>query len=444
MSWANSWLIAITGYAILLAWPISTLVLVWFAVRYNGTHRAKVINKAVAGGDGRPQHFWVIVPALNEEAVVANTVNAALRLRGPAGTLARVLVVDDGSDDRTPEVLSAIDHPRLSVMRRELPNARQGKGEALNAAYRFISERTAEAGVSPERVVIGIIDGDGQGSENILVEVSRLMRDTKVGAVQVQVRIRNRNKLLGAVQDLEFGAIVDACQNLRDVLDTVGLGGNGQFSRLSTLQALGSAPWSSCLVEDLELGLRMHLGGVSIRYTSRSSVTQQAVVDVRRLTRQRTRWAQGNMQCAQYLMRLFSSRRIARTALAEMLHYLLSPWANAMVTVAIIVMGASGTAGLLIGHPVPFLPTWAVLAESGAIWIAVTTFPGLLWAVVHRNKRGDEGLSRMLVAALAYPAFLVLGLAATYRALGRQASGRQSWAKTERLVEEPILQPVAA
>ncbi|MBB2945619.1 cellulose synthase/poly-beta-1,6-N-acetylglucosamine synthase-like glycosyltransferase, partial [Actinoplanes lutulentus] len=152
MSWANSWLIAITGYAILLAWPISTLVLVWFAVRYNGTHRAKVINKAVAGGDGRPQHFWVIVPALNEEAVVANTVNAALRLRGPAGTLARVLVVDDGSDDRTPEVLSAIDHPRLSVMRRELPNARQGKGEALNAAYRFISERTAEAGVSPERV----------------------------------------------------------------------------------------------------------------------------------------------------------------------------------------------------------------------------------------------------------------------------------------------------
>jgi 1,2-diacylglycerol 3-beta-glucosyltransferase len=444
MSWADSWVIAVAGYAILLAWPVSTLVLVWFAVRYHGTHRAKTVNKAVAGGEGRPHHFWIIVPALNEEAVVANTVNAALRLRGPVGTLARVLVVDDGSDDRTPEVLAGIDHPRLSVMRRELPEARQGKGEALNAAYRYISERTAEAGVSPEHVVIGIIDGDGQGSDNILVEVSRLMRDTKVGAVQVQVRIRNRNKLLGAVQDLEFGAIVDACQNLRDALDTVGLGGNGQFSRLSTLQALGSAPWSSCLVEDLELGLRMHLGGVSIRYTSRSSVTQQAVVDVRRLTRQRTRWAQGNMQCAQYLGRLFSSPRIARTALAEMLHYLLSPWANAMVTVLLIAFGVVGTAGLLIGHPVPFLPTWTALLESGGVWLVVTTFPGLMWALVHRGKRGDEGLSRMLVAALAYPAFLNLGLAATYRALGRQASGQQSWAKTERLAEEPILQLSAA
>ncbi|MFC7530317.1 glycosyltransferase [Actinoplanes sp. GCM10030250] len=444
MTASDSWLVAIAGYSVLLAWPLSTVILVWFAVRYHGTHRAAVVNRAVAGGDARPEHFWIIVPALNEEAVVGNTVASALNLRGPSGTLSRVLVVDDGSDDRTPEVLAAIDHPRLHIMRRELPEARQGKGEALNAAYRYIAERTTEAGVSPERVVLGIIDGDGQGSENILVEVSRLMRDTRVGAVQVQVRIRNRNKLLGAVQDLEFGAIVDACQNMRDALDTVGLGGNGQFSRLSTLLTLGTAPWSSCLVEDLELGLRMHLGGVAIRYTSRSSVTQQAVVDIRRLTRQRTRWAQGNMQCARYLGRLFSSPRIARTALVEMLHYLLSPWANAMVTVMLAAMTIAGAAGLLIGHPVPFLPTWAALAESAVIWVAVTTFPGILWALVHRHKRGDEAMPRMLTAALAYPAFLILGLAATYRALGRQASGRQAWAKTERLAEEPLLVPASA
>ncbi|GAA4933875.1 glycosyltransferase [Actinoplanes utahensis] len=438
MSASDSWLIVVAGYALLLAWPVSTVVLVWFALRYSGTHRAKTVNRSVAGGDGRPQHFWIIVPALNEEAVVANTVGAALKLRGPAGTLSRVLVVDDGSDDRTPEVLAAIDHPRLHVMRRDLPEARQGKGEALNAAFRHISRLTAEAGVAADRVVVGIIDGDGQGSENILVEVSRLMRDERVGAAQVQVRIRNRNKLLGAVQDLEFGAIVDACQNLRDALDTVGLGGNGQFSRLSTLQTLGSAPWSSCLVEDLELGLRMHLGGVAIRYTSRASVTQQAVVDVRRLTRQRTRWAQGNMQCARYLGRLAASPRVARIALAEMLHYLLSPWANAIVTVVLIGTGIAGLGGLLVGHPISFLPTWVALAESGGVWLAVTTFPGVLWALVHKRKHGDERTARMLTAALAYPAFLILGLAATYRALGRQASGRQGWAKTERLAEEPL------
>ncbi|GGQ44322.1 glycosyltransferase [Couchioplanes azureus] len=442
MTAADSWFIVVIGYAILLAWPVSTLGLVSFAVRYVASHRKSLVVKSLAHGDATPEHFWIIVPALNEEVVVGNTVKAALGLGGPGGTLARVLVVDDGSDDRTPEVLAAIDHPRLVVLRRELPEARQGKGEALNAAYRYIAERTAEAGVSPERVVIGIIDGDGQGSRNILLEVSRMMRDPSIGAVQVQVRIRNRDKLLGAVQDLEFAAIVNACQSLRDTIDTVGLGGNGQFTRLSALLALGGSPWSACLVEDLELGLRMHLDGVGIRYTSRAAVTQQAVVDLRRLTRQRTRWAQGNLQCARYLRPLVASPRIGLTSLLEMLHYLISPWLNALVTVVLIAGVSVAATGLAVGHPMPYLPTWRQLAYSGEVWFAVTLFPGFVWALVHRHRLRDESLPRLFTAALAYPVFLLLGLVATYRALFRQASGRQTWAKTERLAEEPIDAPL--
>jgi cellulose synthase/poly-beta-1,6-N-acetylglucosamine synthase-like glycosyltransferase len=339
-------------------------------------------------------------------------------------------------------VLAAIDHPRLHILRRELPDARQGKGEALNAAYRAILDLSKIEGVDPAKVVVGIIDGDGQGSRNILLEVSRMLRDTGIGAVQVQVRIRNRNKILGAVQDLEFGAIVNACQSLRDRLDTVGLGGNGQFTRLSALAELGDAPWSGCLVEDLELGLRMHLDGVGIRYTSRASVTQQALVDVRRLTRQRTRWAQGNLQCARYLRRLVASRRISRTALAEVLHYLLSPWLNALVTVLLAGMVAVATVGLLLGHPVSYLHSWAALADTGGVWFGVTFFPGFVWALVHRHRLRDENLIRLFTAAAAYPIFLLLGLVATYRAIVRQARGQQTWAKTERLSEEPLHYPL--
>ena len=438
MTAADSWSLVIVGYAIMLAWPISTLALVSFAVRYVASHRGVTVTRALAHGDGTPQHFWIIVPALNEEVVVGNTVHAALGLSGPGGTLARVLVVDDGSDDRTPEVLAAIHHPRLQVLRRELPEARKGKGEALNAAYRYIAEQTSAAGVRPDKVVIGIIDGDGQGSHNILLEVSRMMRDPQIGAVQVQVRIRNRNKLLGAVQDLEFGAIVNACQSLRDTIDTVGLGGNGQFTRLSALLALGDAPWSACLVEDLELGLRMHLDGVGIRYTPRASVTQQAVVDLKRLTRQRTRWAQGNIQCFRYVRRLMSSKRITTTSLLEMMHYLISPWINALVTVVLAGAVSVATVALLIGHPVPYLHSWGDLAASGEVWFAVTFFPGFVWALVHRYRLRDESLRRLLTAAAAYPIFLLLGLVATYRALVRQARGQQAWAKTERLAEEPL------
>src|SRR5690349_5722735 len=389
MTASNSWYLVIVGYAVMLAWPVSTVALVTFAVRYVASHRNAAVSAALENGDGTPEHFWIIVPALNEEVVVGNTVKAALTLGGPGGTLARVLVVDDGSDDRTPEVLAAIDHPRLHVLRRELPEARQGKGEALNAAYRYIAEHTERVGVSPHKVVLGIIDGDGQGSGNILLEVSRMLRDTNIGAVQVQVRIRNRNKLLGAVQDLEFGAIVNACQSLRDSLDTVGLGGNGQFTRLSALLALGDAPWSACLVEDLELGLRMHLDGVGIRYTPRTSVTQQAVVDVRRLTRQRTRWAQGNLQCARYLKRLVGSRKLPPTALAEVLHYLFSPWINALVTVVLAGLVTTSATGLAAGHPIGMFDSWADLAAAGGAWLGITWFPGFVWALVHRYRLRD-------------------------------------------------------
>lgn len=440
MTAADGWTMGVVGYAILLAWPLSTVALVTFAVRYIAAHRGGTTPGDVSS-DGTPSHFWIVVPALNEQVVVGNTVNAALTLGGPGGTLTRVLVVDDGSDDATPEVLAGIQHPRLHVLRRNLPEARQGKGEALNAAYRWIAQRAAEEGVSPDRVVLGIIDGDGQGSRNILLEVSRMLRDSRVGAVQVQVRIRNRNRLLGAVQDLEFGAIVNACQSLRDTLDTVGLGGNGQFTRLAALLGLGSKPWSACLVEDLELGLRMHLGGVGIRYTARACVTQQAVVDVRRLTRQRTRWAQGNMQCVHYLRRLAASRQISLVGLAEVLHYLIAPWFNAAVTLVLIAMVGAATVGLLIGHPVAYLQSWTALANTGGLWLAVTAFPGFIWALVHRHRLGDESTSRLFTAALAYPAFLLLGLLATYRALIRQARGQQTWAKTERLMEEPLPAP---
>jgi len=98
--------------------------------------------------------------------------------------------------------------------------------------------------------------------------------------------------------------------------------------------------------------------------------------------------------------------------------------------------------GLVTGHPVPYLRSWTDLATTGAVWFAVTFFPGFIWALVHRHRLRDEKYPRLLVAALAYPAFLLLGLVATYRAIVRQARGRQAWAKTERLTEEPLQHPL--
>jgi 1,2-diacylglycerol 3-beta-glucosyltransferase len=424
----------LVGLALLVAWPLYNLVLVVYTTRDGGDSARHSRLDGNPSSSHEPTVFWIVVPCLNEERVVGQTVRNALALRGPLGTRTRVLVVDDGSDDGTPAVIGAIEDAELHVLRRTPPEARKGKGEALNAAFRYIRDLTEAEGTDPDRVALGVIDGDGRGSSNMLVEVSWAMQQLEIGAVQCRVRIHNRDKLLGAVQDLEFACIANASQLMRNALGTVGLGGNGQFARLSALGMLGDAPWSSCLVEDLELGLRLHLLGVKIRYVSRASVTQQGLVDVRRLVRQRTRWAQGNLQCVRYVPMLYRSHGIPNTALVEMMYYLLAPWFNAFGTVA---MGA--LAGYSITHMVQHgsahIAPWYQLPATLGVWGAAMIAPFLMWGVLHRMQLRDEKLSRCLLAGLAYPAFLFLGLLSTYRAVGRQVARRKSWAKTERLAE---------
>src|SRR5690242_1203154 len=144
--------ILLVGFALLTLWPAYNLALVAFSASDSATAGRRRRRDAIAPNRNEPLTFWIVVPALNEERVVGRTVAAALALSGPAGTRTRVLVVDDGSDDGTPDVLAAIDHPGLTVLRRDFPNARQGKGEALNAAFRTIRDLSLLHGEDPERI----------------------------------------------------------------------------------------------------------------------------------------------------------------------------------------------------------------------------------------------------------------------------------------------------
>jgi 1,2-diacylglycerol 3-beta-glucosyltransferase len=74
MSAADSWFIVVVGYAIMLAWPVSTLALVSFAVRYVAGHTAR---KNVE--NGTPEHFWIIVPTLNEASATVASSSARYR-----------------------------------------------------------------------------------------------------------------------------------------------------------------------------------------------------------------------------------------------------------------------------------------------------------------------------------------------------------------------------
>ena len=50
----------------------------------------------------------------------------------------------------------------------------------------------------------------------------------------------------------EFVVFTEIFQRARQRVGSVGLGGNGQFARLTALMSLGDAPWTKCLTEDLD------------------------------------------------------------------------------------------------------------------------------------------------------------------------------------------------
>ncbi|GAA0627798.1 glycosyltransferase family 2 protein [Streptomyces crystallinus] len=427
------------------------LLLACFLLYWAGARHAYMNRPEVESGDAGSLDWHFFVPCRDEEAVVGATV-AQLRGDFPA---AHVWVIDDDSDDRTGVIVAALaeDDRRVHLVRRVRPEARTGKGDALNAAYDQLGEYLARD-ADRDRVVVCVVDADGRLDPRALELVSgpTAFGDPEVGGVQVSVRMRNVDdprplpergrfanafaRLLVRVQDMEFAVSNAGMQLLRGRTGSVGLGGNGQFTRLSALDRIADAerrPWQrGALLEDYELGLHMILAGFRITHVADTWVSQEGLPHARRLLTQRTRWAQGNFQCVRYAPRIVSSRHYSGRGVLETLYTFCQPVAH-LLTLAL------GVAMLVLGG-VGSLVLWPLTLVLAALAIG----PFVLWGPVYRRDHAPE--ASRLTAVLwgvalwlyAYHLFVV-----SARAFVRMARGRNGWAKTRRNAEPVTTGPVA-
>jgi len=365
-----------------------------------------------------------LVPCLNEEQVIGETIR---RLAAEARWDDVILVVDDGSDDGTAEVVESFPDLRVRLVRRSLPDARQGKGAALNHAIAELP-----AGVDPANTVVCLMDADGRLDPDALDTALSGFADPKVTAVQIAVRIGNRSDgILARLQDMEFVIHSRIFQRTRGRLGAAGLGGNGQFVRLSALRALGDEPWSDGLTEDLELGIRLVLDGGQTVSMPDASVHQQGLVRFGRLIRQRSRWFQGHVQAWRLVPAV---RRTARGRVAlDLLHILLSPlliFVGSFMTLSLVasVVGAcfSASAREQLLQPVPLVS-----------WYVLTFAPALLFGPLYARATGELGILRSLVYGHLFIAYGLIWLVAGWWGLARALGGRRAWLKTERLAEVP-------
>jgi len=380
-------------------------------------------------------YFVFVVPCLNEELVIGGTLD---RLLAMSQKNFSILVVDDGSDDRTAEIVRNYENDRVWLLSRKAPNARQGKGRALNAAYRSLSESGILGGRKPEDVIVTILDADGRLASNALAEVAPYFRNPKLGAVQVGVRMYNRrDNMLARLQDMEFVAFTEIFQRGRQRVGSVGLGGNGQFTRLTALRSLGDAPWTDCLTEDLDLGIRLLCRGWVNDFCPNTYVEQQAVTDFKRLIRQRARWFQGHLQCWNRIPIVLASDKLRDRAVYDLLYHLTSPALVLLSTFPLVTFLLS----LLIntaGSPKGVLG--ALTGEGGwllVFWYLLSFGLAPIYGFVYWLKDEETSLAKAIGIAHVYNLYSYQWFIAGWRGAWAMFRGRKTWAKTARTPDLP-------
>jgi poly-beta-1,6-N-acetyl-D-glucosamine synthase len=228
----------------------------------------------------------IIVPAYNEEKVVADSVRSLLDLNY---SNYEIIIVNDGSTDKTREVseqLVGYQKGRYSDIKVSLidkPNG--GKSKALNAGIMY----------SKADFVL-CMDGDSQLSPDSLRLAVRHFVNPEIGAVAGNVKVINRRKFFTDLQALEYIEGLNMARSAQSFVSLVNIipGPIGLF-RKKAIELSGFYS-SDTFAEDADLTLKILAGGWKIYYEPNSVSYTEAPVKLQQLMKQRYRWTRGILQ----------------------------------------------------------------------------------------------------------------------------------------------------
>lgn len=271
-------------------------------------------------------HHYFLIPCLNEAGVIADTIRFWDKTLVKYPNI-QILLIDDASDDDTNQIIknAIANKKQYQLIERKKPNAQTGKGDALNYAYQFVLSEIKRNNYDFEKSIVTVFDADAIILENYINELEANFSPKNIALVQARVAIINKEKWLGLMQDIDFYTCVDGIQNLRESLQNVGAGGNGQSIRISSIID-NEKPWGDALLEDFEFSTRLLLNGFETRHMHREAVYQQGVDTYKPFIKQRARWAQGGIQCLKYIKTIFNNDNLNFTAKLEMFYFMILPF----------------------------------------------------------------------------------------------------------------------
>jgi peptidoglycan-N-acetylglucosamine deacetylase len=225
----------------------------------------------------------VLIPAYNEETVIVRTIRSVLN--SDYKNL-HIVVIDDGSLDRTAEVareayLAEIAAGRVQVFSK----ANEGKAAALNFALDRLTEE----------VYVGI-DADTVIAADAISKLIPHFEDPLIGAMAGNAKVGNRVNLWTRWQALEYITSQNFERRALDLFHVVTVvpGAIGAW-RTAPVKAAGGYPLNT-VAEDADLTMNLLEQGLRVDYEDRALAYTEAPIDVRGLMRQRFRWSFGTLQ----------------------------------------------------------------------------------------------------------------------------------------------------
>ncbi len=317
----------------------------------------------------------VLIPAYNEERVIERAVRGVLASRDVTVT---VIVIDDGSKDRTSAVVrdAFVGEPRVRLM--TLENG--GKAVALNRALALV-----------ESEVVIALDADTQFEPTTVARLARWFGDPGLGAVAGNAKVGNQVNLVTRWQALEYITAQNlerrALARLNAMLVVPGAVGAW---RTETLRAVGGYP-ADTLAEDQDLTIAVQRAGWRVAYDQYAVAWTEAPETVRALAKQRFRWAYGTLQCLwkhRAILGRGRPRGLAWIGMPQALVFQVALAAISPIIDLALVVGMVGTWAAVRAHG--WAQTHTDLDRMLTYWLVFTTIDllaGIIAFALERRER---------------------------------------------------------
>jgi poly-beta-1,6-N-acetyl-D-glucosamine synthase len=224
----------------------------------------------------------ILVPVFNEEQVILSALQSLLALDYPEF---QILVVDDGSTDRTRELASTLAGNYGRVTLSVVTKANGGKAAALNTGLAMA-----------KTPYVLCMDGDSRLSPKTLRYAMPHFADPRVAAVAGNVKVVNRNNIWTRLQALEYIEGLNLARRAQGFLRIVNIvpGPIGVFRR-DALARVGGYD-DDTFAEDADLTLKLVTAGWHVVYEERAIAWTESPEIFIDLIRQRYRWTRGILQ----------------------------------------------------------------------------------------------------------------------------------------------------